>query len=104
MFIASYRGPSTVRTLSFDHYDSSVGLTAINALVLSKRGLGCGEANHVAQYNRSCKKKKKVLLLDSHLLNSNSDLRGKDCEYLGNQARDGTNKKKKRKKNQEISE
>lgn len=53
MFIVPYRVPSTVLTLPFDLYNSSVGLTEINALILSKRGLRCGEANHVAQCIKS---------------------------------------------------
>lgn len=41
--------PSTVQTLPFDPYNSSVDLIGINALILSRRGLRCGEANHVAK-------------------------------------------------------
>lgn len=53
MFIVPIRVPSTVPTLPLDPYNNSVGLTEINALILSKKGLRCGEANHVAQCIKS---------------------------------------------------
>lgn len=49
MFIAPYMIPSTVQTLPFDSYNSSMDLTGSNALILSRRGEKDGETNHVAQ-------------------------------------------------------
>lgn len=45
--------PSTVQTLPFDPYNSFMGLTGSNALILSKRGLRYGKANHVAKCIKS---------------------------------------------------